>query len=466
MKKLLLINPIPERLQERVQKGFRSFSPLNLAYIAALTPTDWEIEIIDESIKAYDGEEGDLAGITSLTYSAPRAYAISSMLRKKGIPTIMGGIHASMIYDEASGYVDTVVIGEADHVWPQVIRDFEAGCLKSLYEGARVPLDNLVLPRRDLFEKSNQVRRQIQTARGCPMSCDFCSVSSFNGGVYRQRPVEQVLDELQTMGAGFVMFVDDNILGYGAGAEQRAIRLFRGIIDRGLKIKWLTQTSINFSDNPEVMRLAAKSGCINLFIGFESINEESLRNMGKTANLKTGVERYQECIDKIHDHGISVSGGFIFGNDMDTKDVFGRTIEFVLKSKIDATQFVPLTPLPGTRLYERLKNEGRLLYSDYPNDWELHDNHSNIVFRPKNMTPEELFEGVISIYKETHGNLTNIRRFMSSLASVKKPWPALFSYMFNFAVKELFLEAADFDRGPISKGVDIISSRLKGLLTS
>jgi radical SAM superfamily enzyme YgiQ (UPF0313 family) len=297
------------------------------------------------------------------------------------------------------------------------------------------------------------------------MSCDFCSVTAFNGGIYRQRPVSEVLNELEMMDTKMVMFVDDNILGYGKIAEERAISLFNGIIERGIKIKWLTQTSINFADNTELLKLAAKSGCINVFIGLESVNEESLKNMHKTANLKKGVGSYHECIDRIHDHGISVTGAFIFGNDMDTKDIFDRTIEFVHKSKVDATQFVPLTPLPGTRLFERIKNEGRLIYSNYPHDWEYHDNHSHIVFYPKNMTPEELFDGIVSIYKETHSNLSNISRFISSLTLTKKLWPALFSYMFNFAVKDLFLEETDIDRGPVSRGIDFISGRLKGLLT-
>jgi radical SAM superfamily enzyme YgiQ (UPF0313 family) len=462
MKKLLLINPIPEIFHDRVGTGQGNCPPLNLGYVAALTPDDWEIEIIDESVRLYNGEEADLVGITALTSGAPRAYSIAAGLREKGIPTVMGGIHASMLPDEASKYFNAIVIGEAENSWGQVIADFEKGIMQQRYKGPMSQLDGLPHPKRNLFDKKNYpIRGQVQTARGCPMNCDFCTVTAFNGGTYRQRPVEQVIDELETLDTSFVIFVDDNILGYGPNADQRAIRLFKGIIERGLKIRWFSQASINIANNPEVLRYAAKSGCTTLFIGFESINEDALRNMHKTVNLKTGVAHYKECIDRINDNGISIAGGFILGDDMDTKDVFDRTIEFVMKSKLDAGQFIPLNPMPGTRVYERLRKENRLLFTNYPHDWMYHDNHGNVLFRPKHMSPDELQEGILRIYRETTKAPRAFARFVSTLARTGGLWPAGIAYMWNHVLSSEFIKRYGTNKDRNAYGSNIINDLIE-----
>jgi radical SAM superfamily enzyme YgiQ (UPF0313 family) len=465
-KKLLLINPIPPQSNITVRSGQGNLPPLNLGYIAALTPADWEIEILDESLTPYAGQEADLVGFTVLTYNAPRAYTIASRLRAKGIGTVMGGIHASVLPDEAARFTDTVVIGEADNIWGTVIADFEAGRMQPRYEGTRESLDGLPHPRHDLYSRRYPIRGQIQTARGCPMNCDFCSVSAFNGGTYRQRPVEDVLNELETLDTGFVIFVDDNILGHGPQADQRAIRIFKGILERGMKFKWFGQASINIANNPEVLRYAARSGCIGLFIGFESVNEEALKNMHKAANVTTGVARYQECIDKINDHGMSIVGGFIFGDDLDTKDVFDRTIEFVLTSKLDASQFNTLNPLPGTRVYERLKQEGRLLYTNYPHDWVYHDAQGNVLYRPKQMTPQELQEGVLRAYKETMRAPRAFARFLNSLHRTRNPWSSWLAYMWNSVMSSEFIKRYDQTGSSASKGMDFLNNIVQGILVA
>jgi len=416
--------------------GLLGLPQASLAYLAALTPPSWDIKIIDENITRLTFEDADLVGITTYTCNAPRAYQISQQYRRKGIRTVIGGVHASMMCDEAIQFADSVVIGEAESVWPDLLRDFENNELKPFYRGQRVSLENLAKPRRDLYSKKYRIL-SVETSRGCPNDCEFCSVSNFNGRTYRQRPVEEVLDELEALDRKFFFFSDDNILGYGQKAEERAIQLFRGMIDRGLNKQWGCYVGIDFANNPEVLKYARRAGCLAVFIGFESVSEEALHDMHKVRNLKVGVNNYKEVVKKIHDHGIGVFGSFVFGCDADSKDVFDRTTEFILDSKIDVAQLSVLTPLPGTRLYARLKQEGRLLRTNYPEDWR-HYNFMQVVFRPKHMTPDELSEGVAQMYKDLCSVATAAKRAFNSTVETKNPLGAVLAYFANRGVGTLW----------------------------
>jgi radical SAM superfamily enzyme YgiQ (UPF0313 family) len=387
--RLLLINPSDEYKLNAIYIRNFTYAPPSLAYLAALTPPDWDIRIIDENIEPVTCEDADLVGITSMSWNAPGAYRISEQFRGKGIKTVMGGIHASMLPDEALRFVDSVVTGEAESVWQNLLDDFVNNRLKRFYKGDRVSLGNLPKPRNDLYSDRYKIKASVQTARGCPMDCEFCSVTTFHGRTYRQRPVDEVLDELEALDTKVFFFSDDNLINYGEAAEERAIRLFRGMVERGLKKRWVSQVGIDFAHNSELLHWAQRSGCLGVHMGFESINEETLQGMHKVRNLKVGVNKYPEVIKRIHDHGMGVHGAFVLGSDGDRKDIFEKTVEFVLNSKIDSASFTVLTPLPGTKLYARLEAEGRLLRTDYPNDWQYYD-FERAVFRPKHMTPEEL----------------------------------------------------------------------------
>jgi len=226
-KKLLLINPVQDaRLSLATVTPIR-VPPIGLGYVAALTPSDWEAQVVDENVEALQDQEADLVGLTAYTQNAPRTYEVSEWFRRKGIKTVMGGVHASMLPDEAIRYVDSVVMGEAESVWAQVLRDFESNQLGRFYRGERIRLERLVKHRSDLFNLAKyRLKGHLETSRGCPNDCEFCSVTTFHGRAYRQRPVEDVLDELETINSKSILFLDDNILGHGEGARQRALRLF------------------------------------------------------------------------------------------------------------------------------------------------------------------------------------------------------------------------------------------------
>ncbi len=418
--RLLLINP-----RRTGRPGFEkvktiSSPPLGLGYLAAYTSNAWEVELLDENFERFAFKGADLVGITATTASINRAYEIAAVYRKQNIPVVMGGIHSSMLPEETREYADSLVIGEAESVWGNVLSDFEKGKLKNIYQGGRPSLVGLKQPRRDLFSKDYKVAT-IQTSRGCPMNCDFCSVTAFNGGEYRQRPVEEVLDELKTLPEGkLVFFVDDNLLGYGKGVEERAIRLFRGMIEQKIKRRWWTQTTIDFADNEEVLKYAARSGCLTVLIGLESLNEATLKkDMHKGINLKHGIDNYKRAIKKLHQHGIGIIGSMIVGNDEDTRDTFKRTADFILDVGIDVASIGLPTPFPGTKLFKRLSEEKRLIYDNFPEDWKMFY-VQNLTFKPRNCSIEDIYKGLYYIKRRIYSPGVYQARLLKTLLATKK----------------------------------------------
>ena len=406
---------------------YLTFAPPTLACLAGLTPSDWGVKIADENIEALTFEDADLVGITAMSSSAPRAYEIAKEFRRRGIKTVIGGVHASVLPHEAAKYADSVVIGEAESVWQQLLDDSEGKGLKRFYRGARVSMENLPRSRNDLYCDRYQMKASVQTARGCPFDCEFCSVTAFHGRTYRQRPVQEVLDELEALDCRDFYFTDDNIAGCGSEAEERAIQLFRGMVERGLNKRWFAQVGIDFASNPNVLKWARKSGCLAVCMGLESVSEESLRGMSKVRNLKVGVGNYRTVIKKVHDHGIGLHSTIILGNDGDRKDIFERTVEFVLDSKIDTVNVSMLCPLPGTRLYERMRAEGRLLRTNYPEDWKHYD-MAEAVFMPRHMSPDELEEGVVWTYEQLTSRRASLRRAFNTLIATRRPSLALIAH--------------------------------------
>ena len=437
-RKLLLINPLSTNREGLILHSHVIYPPIGLGIVAALTPGHWEVEILDENWERFEYRAADLVGFTALTSSVTRAYELADVYRKKGIPTILGGIHASMVPEEAGRFVDVVVTGEVESVWKKLIVDFECGELNDLYRGELLPFKNAVYPARHLFHKKYQFA-SIQTTRGCPMMCDFCSVHQFNGSKYRERPVEEVLDELETIEQEKIYFVDDNLIGYGKKSQQRTIDLLKGMINRGIKKQWFCSASMNFADNEEVLELAAKAGCIMVLLGIESERIDQLEETNKKMNIKIGIEHYDEVFRKIHKYGISVLGAFIYGLESDTPETMASRTEYINNADIDAVQATVLTPLPGTGLYRRMEAAGDIVYNNYPEDWQCYD-FVDVVFKHKNMGKDGFLVEVRKNWDALYNDHTLKKKFLRTLKQTKSPLAAIWSYGSNLQYYNLVNE--------------------------
>ncbi len=379
-----LISPRSPVVGATTREKTVQFSRLTLTTVAALFPKDARIRLINDSIDKIDFDEKvDLVGITAMTPTAPRAYEIADKFRKKGVTVILGGIHPTALPQEASLHADAVVMGEAEGVMHNLINDFRMKKLNKFYHSPiRPSLENLPLPRKDLLDDNKFYREWdvVQTTRGCPFSCDFCSVSDFFGRTYRTRPIPDVIKEVKKLDRRtLTFFVDDNIAGY----PRYAKKLFKALIP--LNIKWFGQATVSIARDKELLRLAAKSGCLALFIGFESLSSSNLKQAGKTTNY---VQDYSTAIKKIHDSGIGIVGAFIFGFDLDDDGVFEETVNFAERNELEIASFSVLTPLPGTRLYKRMQEQGRII----DRDWTRYT-CGKVVFRPNLLTVDQLQDG-------------------------------------------------------------------------
>jgi len=355
--------------------------PMSLCAVAAATPPEVEVSIIDEAVEAIDfHQEADLVGITAMTSTAPRAYEIARAFRDRGKKVVLGGMHPSALPTEALQSADAVLIGEAEGIWPQVVEDARQDRLARIYQSPRPPDPELIPPpRRELLKKEGYITTAVvQTSRGCPHGCAFCTVSKFFGRAYRFRPLQQVLDEIGSLKEKLVLLIDDNILAVPRHAQE----LFQRMI--GLGKRWLGQASLSGLRDPALLKLAARSGCRALFVGFESLSQAALDRFGKGFNI---VSRYQDVISRLHDVGIGVIASFMFGLDEDTEATFEQTLAFAERSRVDILQLSILTPLPGTRLYEEMEEQGRII----DRNWAHYDG-GHVVFLPHSMPPERLLE--------------------------------------------------------------------------
>ena len=430
-----MVNPVnPARAGLTVDKSSR-FPPLGLGIVAALTPEPWEVVLIDENWTPFTCQEADLVGITAFTASVNRAYEIAALYGARGVPVVMGGIHASMCCEEALRFVKAVVIGEAETVWPQVLADVEAGRLQPIYRGTWDDLNDAPWPRRDLFHP-DYAFATVQTSRGCPMDCEFCSVTAFNGRCYRRRPPEETLAELESIPQKMLFFVDDNIIGYGEGARAQALATFRGMVERKMDKLWFCQASLNFADDEEVLHWAARAGCKMVFLGLEAEETDALEEANKLLNLKLGIDFYEEAFRRIHRAGIAVLGAFIFGLDGDTPEKLKQRAEYIINSGVDAVQAALLTPLPGTRLFERFGREERLLYTDFPRAWDYYD-LTEVVHRPATMDAQRLAEIVETLQDQIFALPALLRKAKRTLKETQDATATRFAWNANISYRKV-----------------------------
>jgi radical SAM superfamily enzyme YgiQ (UPF0313 family) len=407
-----------------LQKGLLSWKakayspPLNLCMIAAYTPDDIEVQITDECVKPIDFDKNiDLVGLTAYTNNALRAYEIANVFRQRGVPVVMGGVHASTLPEEALVHCDSVVIGEAEGAWQRLISDFSHGQLERVYKNDQlVNLEGLPIPRRELLLSDDYVTiNTIQTTRGCPHNCSFCSVTRFNGRTYRFRPIHEVVKEIESLSSSNVFIIDDNIFSN----QARTQKLFNALIP--LDIRWGSQCTILIASNPEMLELAARSGCIGLAIGLESFCKESLEAAHKRFN---NPDQFYRDIELIKSYGIFIWGSFVLGFDEDDENSLENTIKMAKASKLDFACFNFLTPLPGTIVYDKFEKEGRLgskNWADY--------NMANLVFRPIRVTSEVLEEKVRKAWLEFYSIKAIFKRLGFSLGKVR-----FFVWLVNFAL--------------------------------
>jgi radical SAM superfamily enzyme YgiQ (UPF0313 family)/anti-anti-sigma regulatory factor len=424
----LLIDPYPEENPYRMNDSeMRAiwFPKLSLPVIASHTPKHWDVQIIDESrtivrpafidqIVRETGVDRLFVGIsTQMTCYTPRAYELADQFRARGVKVCLGGTHATYCPDEAAAHADAVVLFEADDLWPQVLRDFEQGALQPRYAMTTYPtMEHYPHPRVDLLPQGCYMTNQcIQTTRGCHFDCEFCSVSPFNGKSSRRRPVEEVIAEIQRIKEWRRnQLVDDMTTGPVWHRIGTSLRVLVGLEDslifafvddlhnsnrayckklwtalKELKIKWGAQCTLFLGNEPDMLKLAAESGCVAMFVGMESISGDVLAEMNKPFNQE---KNYADQIKRFHDHGIMVNPGVIFGSDADDESVFETTVEFLIKARVELAYINILTPLPGTALFDRIKAEGRIIDTN----WANYDG-KHVVYRPKRMSPETLQEG-------------------------------------------------------------------------
>ena len=407
--KIALISPKGPLYRHRggIFKQSLRYAPLTLTTLASLIPSelDAEVTLIDEGIEDVDLDlTADVIGMTVITGTAPRAYALADHFRARGIPVVLGGPHITLVPDDADAHADSVVVGYAEDTWPELLRDLAAGRLQRRYtQQPDLTLAGRPFPRRDLLPKRRFLTTNVfEATRGCIHNCDFCTVPAAWGRTPLQKPVADVVADIRQHGARKLIFVDLNLIadrGYAAA-------LFEGLIPLG--VEWYGLSTVLIADDPALLGLAARSGCRGLLLGFESLDQANLRGSSKVFNRPT---HYGDVVERLHAHRIAVYGCFVFGMDHDTPEVFLETARFAVEAGIDLPRFAIVTPFPGTALHQRLAREGRIL----TRNWELYDGQ-HVVFQPAGMSVSELQDGTERAWRYVYSLPSIARRLRVSPA--------------------------------------------------
>lgn len=381
-----LIKPTMGRLAEGPFVDQARMEPLQLGVIAALTPAGVDVRLWDERVDPVDyDEQTDLVGLTVETFTARRSYEIADEYRARGVPVVMGGMHPTLLPDEAAQHADAVVTGDAEPVWAQVVADAHEGRLRPRYDAPpSVPQQGGLLPRRDLYRPHSYLPLTLlQFGRGCRFRCEFCAVGAFFQHRHTHRPVDDVVAEIRAQPRRTLFFVDDNLIADHAAAKE----LLRALVPLG--VRWVSQASLDQVHDPELMQLFVDSGCMGNVLGFESLDPANLREMNKRQNLSPFDP--DEVAATLRSYGLQTWAAFLLGYDHETVESVRATCEWAIEKRFTFAAFNILMPYPGTPVYDRLREQGRLLYDGR---WWLHPDYrfNHAAYRPARMTPDELTE--------------------------------------------------------------------------
>jgi radical SAM superfamily enzyme YgiQ (UPF0313 family) len=405
------------------EKPIFCLQPLALGVLAGLTPPGIEVEIIDDRFENIDfSSTRDLVGISVKTFTARRAYQIADEFRCRGTPVILGGHHVSLMTDEAIQHANSVFVGEAETTWATVLDDMRYNRLQRQYIGSRESICPAVPVKRTLFDKKNYLPVvPVETARGCPFNCSFCSVSVFFDRTFRRRNIGQLIDELRALSRKTIMFVDDNIIGEVESAKE----LFSALIP--LKLRWVCQASIAMTRDLELMDLIRKSGCAGVLVGIESLFSDNLKEMHKSWN--NSRQDYSESLRVARAYNVAVIGSFIIGLENDTEESLDATLEFTIQQKLFAVLFNMLIPFPQTELYKHFQRDGRLRYAT----WWLDENYryGQAVFQPKDFSAQWIEQKRMELYRKFYGAQSIITRLLNHQSNLCDPWHALVYLMIN-----------------------------------
>lgn len=393
--KILLLMPHPNAKKSIFNKF--SYPCLTLQQVAGITPPEHDVEIIDERFENIKfNKHYDLVGISLLTYNSLRGYELSNIFRKKGITVVLGGYHPSLLPEEAKKHADAIVVGEAEHSWPQLLSDFQKGKLKPLYKGEK-PKAEEIPPARHNIGVYTLFSESIQSTRGCPVGCEWCAMNVMEGKIVRCRPVQNVIDEMKTIKAKNIFFADASVTVNPSYSK----RLFKGMSELNKRFQCFGNINVVARDD-EFLKLANEAGIMKWYLGIESISQKNIDQAGKGTNK---VKQYEKAIKKIKDYGMEVCGFFIFGLDYDTPEIFDLTLDSMIKWGLDEASFSIITPYPGTRLFERMNKEGRI--TSY--DWSRYQEGKVNITHPK-MSEQDILQGIRRIALEFYSTKNTIRR--------------------------------------------------------
>jgi radical SAM superfamily enzyme YgiQ (UPF0313 family) len=409
MPKLMLITVSSSEVRRVRRSRVLNFQQITMPYLAARVPPSWDVIHVDEEAEEIDWNiDANVVGITFHTPSAFHAYEIAARFRSRGICVVMGGPHVTLLPEEARQNADVIFIGEAEGLWEEFLKSFEAGSYLRAYQQVTVPsIDNIPMARKELFHRHDYTNGVLFATRGCPSQCDFCTIAVMYRHKLRKRPIAEVAAEYSSFKGNVIIFWDDNI----AGDMEYAKELFRAIAP--CRKWWSSQASIHAGRDDEFLQAAAHSGCKQLFLGLESISQQSMAEVNKGFNR---VEEYLQIIERIHSHGIAVQAGIVFGFDHDTAEIFKDTIDFLENAGVQNATFNILTPFPGTPLFRRMEAEGRIL----TRDWRKYNGRDDVVYQPKRMSVAELLAGFQYVNKRFYSVSSIAKRL--SRSSVQLWW--------------------------------------------